>query len=123
MKMSGSLHLASVINLSLSAPILYDYLTDKASKEQTSALWPTLSVKTLDGKPHTFIGYYCNAFLNEYKDVAIAVENIKRFRQIVIEIKKARLLKFLQNNCIQRVQDDLDRAFYRTLFELRKHQH
>ena len=56
-------------------------------------------------------------------DVAIVVENIERLRQIVIEIKEARLLKFLQHNGIQRVHDDLDRAFYRTLSELRKHQH
>jgi hypothetical protein len=112
-----------LINLSLSAPILYDYLADKASKGQTSALWPTLSVKTLDGKAHAFIEYYCNAFLNEYKDVAIVVENIERLRQIVIEIKEARLLKFLQHNGIQRVHDDLDRSFFRTLSELRKHQH
>jgi hypothetical protein len=45
-----------------------------------------------------------------------------QLRQILKEIKEARLLKFMQESSIQRVHDDLDRAFYRTLSELRKHQ-
>jgi hypothetical protein len=80
-------------------------------------------LKTLDGKVHPFIEYYCDAFLKEYKDVVIVIEHIVRLRQIVKEIKEARLLKFMQEKSIQRVHDDLDRAFYRTLSELRKHQH
>jgi hypothetical protein len=53
----------------------------------------------------------------------MAIKHIGLFRQIVKEIKEARLLSFMQESSIQRVHDDLDRAFYRTLSELRKHQH
>ena len=111
------------MNLSLAAPVLYDYLADKATKSQPSALWPTLNVRALDNKVHSFIEYYCNAFLNEHKDVVGVIKHITQLRQIVKEIKEARLLKFMQEKSIQRVHDDLDRAFFRTLSELRKHQH
>jgi len=112
-----------LMNLSLAAPVLYDYLANKATKSQPSALWPTLTVRALDNKVHSFIEYSCDAFLIKYKDVVSVVEHIVRLRQIVKEIKEARLLKFMQEKSIQRVHDDLDRAFYRTLSELRKHQH
>lgn len=38
------------------------------------------------------------------------------------QMKEARLLKFLESRNGRRVQDDLDRSFYRTLGELRRHQ-
>ncbi len=37
-------------------------------------------------------------------------------------IQEKRLLKFIQFNSAQRVHDDLDRSFYKTLSELRRHQ-
>ena len=111
--------------LKQSSPVLYDYLEAKAvsNNRQDCALWPTMNIKTTDGKVHPFIKFYCEDFLIEYKDVVSVMEHITRLRQIVKEIKEARLLKFLQQNSIQRVHDDLDRAFFRTLSELRKHQH
>ena len=110
--------------LKQSSPLLFDYLEAEAvrNNRQDSALWPTMSIKTSDGKVYPFIKFYCEDFLNEYKDVVSVIEHIVRLRQIIKEIKEARLLKFLQQNSIQRVHDDLDRAFYRTLSELRKHQ-
>jgi hypothetical protein len=110
--------------LKQSSPLLYDYLEAKAisNNRQDCALWPAMNVKTSDGNVHPFIKFYCEDFLNEYKDVVGVIKHIARLRQIVKEIKEARLLKFMQHNGIQRVHDDLDRAFYRTLSELRKHQ-
>ena len=105
------------------SPLLYDYLETKAGSRKACGFWPSMTVKTQHGHVLPFIQYNCNAFLTENRILAQAVEHIVPIRQLVKEIKEARLLKFLQQNSIQRVHDDLDRAFYRTLSELRKHQH
>jgi hypothetical protein len=112
-------------DLKLSSPLLYAHLEAKAvaGGRQDCSFWPNLTVTTLGGKVLSFINYYCESFLKDYQVAKLAVENIVRLRQIVKEIKEARLLKFMQEKSIQRVHDDLDRAFYRTLSELRKHQH
>ena len=110
--------------LKLSSPLFFNYLETKAaaSGRQDSSFWPNLTVTTVGGKVLPFINYYCESFLKDYQVAKVAVDHIERLRQIVKEIKEARLLKFIQESSIQRVHDDLDRAFYRTLSELRKHQ-
>jgi hypothetical protein len=112
-----------LMNLKQASPFLYELLESKAGNKQACGFWPSMTVTTLLGKVHPFITYHCEAFLTEHRILAQAVEHIVPLRQLVKEIKEARLLKFLQQNSIQRVHDDLDRAFYRTLSELRKHQH
>jgi hypothetical protein len=106
------------------SPSLYAYLESKApSGRKDCSFWPTMNVTRANGQVSPFIQAHCKSHLDENDAPVIAVENIVRLRQIVKEIKEARLLKFIQESSIQRVHDDLDRAFYRTLSELRKHQH
>jgi hypothetical protein len=111
--------------LEQASPKLYKYLEAEAviDNRQDCALWPAMNVKTSDGKVHPFMKFYCEYFIKENPDAYNVIIDIDRLRQIVKEIKEARLLKFMQESSIQRVHDDLDRAFYRTLSELRKHQH
>ncbi|CAN4273281.1 hypothetical protein MCEZLEM10_01133 [Methylophilaceae bacterium] len=111
--------------LEQASPKLYKYLEAEAviDNRQDCALWPAMNVKTSDGKVHPFIKFYCEYFIKENPDTYNVISDIDRLRQIVKEIKESRLLKFMQESSIQRVHDDLDRAFYRTLSELRKHQH
>jgi hypothetical protein len=110
--------------LEQASPKLYKYLEAEAvlNNSQDCALWPSMKVQTTDGTVHSFIKFYCEYFLKDNKDILNIIENIVQLRQILKEIKEARLLKFMQESSIQRVHDDLDRAFYRTLSELRKHQ-
>ena len=112
-------------HLKQASPLLYDYLEDEAVLDdmQDCALWPTMKVETSDGKEHPFIKFYCKDFLNDYQNKAMVIEHIVSLRQIIKDIKEARLLRYMQESSIQRVHDDLDRAFFRTLSELRKHQH
>ena len=106
------------------SPTLYAYLESKApSDRKECSFWPTMNVTRANGKVSPFIQAHCETHLDDNDVPVIAVENIVRLRQIIKEIKEARLLKFIQESSIQRVHDDLDRAFYRTLSELRKHQH
>ena len=110
--------------LEQASPKLYKYLEAEAviNNSQDCALWSAMNVKTSDGKVHPFIKFYCEYFLKENVDAFNVISDIAHLRQIVKEIKEARLLRFMQENSLQRVHDDLDRAFYRTLSELRKHQ-
>jgi hypothetical protein len=111
--------------LEQASPKLYKYIETEAvnNNSQDCVLWPPMKVKTSDGKVHPFIKFYCEYFIKENPDAYNVISDIARLRQIVKEIKEVRLLKFMQESSIQRVHDDLDRAFYRTLSELRKHQH
>ena len=110
--------------LAQSSPLLYDFLEAKAviHKRQDCALWPTFKVKTANGMAYPFIKYYCEQFVIDQHDTAMVIAHIVRLRQIIKDIKEARLLRYMQHSGLQRVHDDLDRAFYRTLTELRKHQ-
>ncbi len=111
--------------LKLASPSLYGYLEAKAvlNNKKDCSLWPPMKVQTSDGTVHSFIKFYCEYFLKENIGNVHIIENIVQLRQILKEIKEVRLLKFMQESSIQRVHDDLDRAFFRTLSELRKHQH
>jgi hypothetical protein len=110
--------------LKQASPLLYDYLEVRAvaNDRQDCSLWSAMRVKKQDGTVHLFIRIYCKQFLIDYPDEVMAIKHIGLLRQIVKEIKEARLLSFMEESSIQRVHDDLDRAFYRTLSELRKHQ-
>ncbi len=50
------------------------------------------------------------------------VDHFDALKSIVVQIQERRLLKFIQFKSAQRVYDDLDRSFYKTLSELRRHQ-
>ena len=69
-----------------------------------------MKVKTSDGNVHSFIKFYCEYFLKENVDFFNVISDIAHLRQIVKEIKDARLPKIAVSNAY----DDLDRAFYRT---------
>jgi hypothetical protein len=106
------------------SPMLFEYLESKAaSGMKDCSFWPSMNVTNGHGQVVPFITHHCEIFLSKNAVYSKAVKHSVRLRQIVKEIKEARLLKFMQENSIQRVHDDLDRAFYRTLSELRKHQH
>ena len=106
------------------SPLLYEYLESKASSGMKDcSFWPSTNVTNSRGHVSPFIKYHCETFLSDNDIPVMAVKHSVRLREIIKEIKEARLLKFIQESSIQRVHDDLDRAFCRTLSELRKHQH
>ena len=113
-------------SLESTSPILYQYFERKAVAKnvpnQGVARWATMEIKTVGGRVCLFAESCSRAFLNEYKIEASVIKHIVLLRQTIKEIKEARLLQFMQQQNMQRVHDDLDRAFYRTLSELRKHQ-
>lgn len=108
------------------SPLLYQYYEDEAdgigATGRGPTYWATAKVKTYDDVVHDFIKRYSDMFIKSHEVEVWAIDHIDEFKQGVKDMKEARLLRFIQQKNIQRVHDDLDRAFYRTLNELRNHQ-
>jgi len=108
------------------SPFLYQYYVDAAEKvgslDRGPSYWAGARIKTCDGEEYNFISYYSDQFLKDHEVETWVINHLDAFKQGVKDMKEARLLRFLQQKDIQRVHDDLDRAFYRTLNELRNHQ-
>jgi hypothetical protein len=118
--------LAQLLDLENTSPFLYQYFEDEAdgvgARNRGPSYWINAKIQTQDGQQHDFIQRYANQFLKVHEVETWSIDHIDDFRQGIKEIKEARLFRFLQQKDIQRVHDDLDRAFYRTLNELRNHQ-
>ena len=108
------------------SPLLYQYYEDEAdavgAPGRGPTYWATAKVKTYDDEVHDFIKRYSDMFIKSHELEVWVIERIDEFKQGIGQMKEARLLRFIQQKNIQRVHDDLDRAFYRTLNELRNHQ-
>jgi len=118
--------LAQLLDLENTCPFLYQYFEDEAgmvgAPNRGPSYWFNAKIETQDGQQHDFIQRYANQFLKVHEVETWSIDHIDDFMQGIKEIKEARLFRFLQQKDTQRVHDDLDRAFYRTLNELRNHQ-
>lgn len=86
------------------------------------ANWATETVVLKSEEEVPFLAWAMNQFLRDY----IGLENVfAELEAAQAEIRQAqaqRLLNFLEKRAHNRAQDHIDRAFYRTLGELRRHQ-
>ncbi len=117
---------AQLQSLEALSPFLYQYYVNGAEKvaiaDRGPSYWAGAKIKTYDDVEYGFIGYYSDQFLKDHEVESWVINHLEAFKQGIQDMKEARLLRFLQQKDIQRVHDDLDRAFYRTLNELRNHQ-
>ena len=108
------------------APIVYEVLLNinKPLKihEKSHADWLKSKVTNPLDEEFELITYLSTEFLKKYSAQEWVVEHFDSLKTIVADIQEKRLLKFIQFNSAQRVHDDLDRSFYKTLSELRRHQ-
>lgn len=112
--------------LEINCPLLYDYYREEAKRigivDESHHRWPKILLKTPAGKEFDFIPHIAGEFLKEFKDEQWAINHFDSLKATVLDIQEKRLLRFIQHHSAQRVNDDLDRAFYKTLSELRRHQ-
>jgi hypothetical protein len=108
------------------APIVYEVLLNinKPLKihEKSHADWLKSKVTNPLDEEFELITYLSTEFLKKYSAQEWVVDHFDFLKTIVADIQEKRLLKFIQFNSAQRVYDDLDRSFYKTLSELRRHQ-
>ena len=108
------------------APIVYEFLLiaarDLGIEGRGHLAWSKLQVKNYLGESYDFITNFSEKFISKYKEQEWVLDHFNDLKAMVLDIQESRLLKFMQFNSAQRVYDDLDRAFYKTLGELRQHQ-
>lgn len=76
----------------------------------------------MDGGQISFINYALKEIKSKAEDVAWIAERLDRINQAITKHKEQRLLTLMQSQGVMRARDELSRAFYRTLSELRKQQ-
>jgi hypothetical protein len=108
------------------ALLVYEFLLlaakDLGAENDGHLAWSKMQVKNLLNEKHDFITNFSEKFIKKYKEQEWVLDHYDALKSIVVQIQEHRLLKFIQFKSAQRVYDDLDRSFYKTLSELRRHQ-
>ena len=106
-------------------PLVEAHVEEEAQEEDDPIPrenWTTGSVTFTTGESMPFSRYALQSFINQWKALDWLFENPDKARTRIREIQNARLLRFIERKDLGRVRDDLNRAFYKTLSELRRHQ-
>jgi hypothetical protein len=69
-----------------------------------------------------FVYFALQEIINEAEDIAWAHENLADIKAAMQRVKDDRFVTVMQKQNTSRASDDLSRAFFKTLAELRKHQ-
>jgi hypothetical protein len=96
----------------------FDVSSDPDSEEVCS--W------TLDSNRYgcdRYSDYVVRALIREDRELNWVEENSEQIKLAAIKAKEERLLRVIQNPGETRVNEDLSRSLYKTLSELRRHQH
>ena len=71
----------------------------------------------------TFLRFALVAIIEESQDVIWGFENLEDIKAAIQKVKDDRVMALMENQTTSRASEDLRRAFFRTLAELRKQQH
>lgn len=108
------------------AALVYEFLLEAARELGVEGrghlAWSKLQVTNALNETNDFVTKFSKKFLIKYKEQEWVIEHFDMLKAMVVDIQESRLLKFIKSGSAQRVYDDLDRAFYKTLSELRRHQ-
>jgi len=125
----NSVSLDDVKVMQLEYPALYLYVIEQGQEEDlifdknpTPADVLKQSVLYSDGDSVNLIPFVINDTINYARNVVRAYSRRDEIKAAVKAVKEKRLLTIMELDKPRRVHSDLDRAFYRTLSELRKHQ-
>lgn len=86
------------------------------------ANWPTETVTLNSEEEVPFLKWALDRFLQDYVQLDQVFLDLEAALAEIRQVQAQRLLKFLETRSHNRAQDHIDRAFYRTLGELRRHQ-
>lgn len=84
--------------------------------------WATETVVLKSEEEVPFLGWAMEQFLQDYIGLERVFDDLEAAQAEIRQAQAKRLLKFLDARAQNRAQDHIDRAFYRTLGELRRHQ-
>jgi hypothetical protein len=108
------------------ASLVYEFLLIAAQELGVEGrghlAWSKLQVTNVLDEKYDFVTNFSKKFISKYKEQEWLIDHFDFIKAIVVDIQESRLLKFIKSGSAQRVYDDLDRSFYKTLSELRRHQ-
>ena len=108
-------------------PSLYEDIMDEAAQYDVDDLsHEALCKDTIagdDGRQIDLLHFIIQKKVEEYDDLIWAFEHLDDIQSKIQEIKDDRLIDLMQRDKTSRAREDLSRSFFRTLSELRKHQH
>lgn len=114
-------------NLKKKHPSLYEDIMGEAAQYDVDDLsHEALCKDTIagdDGQQKDFLHFIIQKQVEEYDDLIWAYEHLDKIQSKIVEVKDERLIDLMQRDKTSRAREDLSRSFFRTLSELRKHQH
>ena len=109
-------------------PSLYRYVVDLAVEHFSLDAEPSaeeIAVTTISTESYgreAFVGFALRQARVDAEQVCWVARQLDAIKSAVTELKEKRLLELMKNQGVMRAHDDLSRAFYRTLSELRRQQ-
>lgn len=105
-------------------PELDKWVTAVFNERYSTASWEEWveEVKLKDGQPETRATQIFRTIRTEMEAILWVHDHQEELKAIEPKVRELRILKFMQLDTNRRAHDDLARAFYRTLNELRKQQ-
>ena len=114
-------------NLKKKHPSFYDDIMDEVDEYDVDDLsHEALCKDTIagdDGRQIDLLHFIIQKQVEEYDDLIWAFEHLDKIQSKIVEVKDERLIDLMQRDKTSRAREDLSRSFFRTLSELRKHQH
>ena len=109
-------------------PALYRYIVELAVQYLSLEVEPSpdeiavTTIVTEDYGREGFVRFALRRAREEAEQVCWVARQLPAIKTAVTDLKERRLLDLMKNQGVMRVHDDLSRAFYRTLSELRRQQ-
>lgn len=115
----------TVARIQTEAPLLYQHLQLEAA-EYSSPIeesgWLTEKLSDAEDNDGIFLALSCASFCRVYAGWEWVVHHREAVEQALRQLQERRVLISMQQSNVGRIHDDLDRAFQRTLGELRRQQ-
>lgn len=115
----------TVDRIAVEAPVLYRHLQIEAAEYSMpieESDWLTEVVADADGADGIFLARSCVSFCKQYVRWEWLLYERENAEQALAQLQQQRILVSMRQGNVNRIHEDLDRAFQRTLAELRRQQ-
>lgn len=112
--------------LKKSCPPLYEDVMQEADEYEFEDLSHEALCEAViddDGKSKNLLHFLLNRQVDNCNDIIWTFENLEKIQAAIQENRDENLISLMQYDKTSRAREDLSRSFFRTLSELRKHQH
>ena len=122
---AGGYPTGTLAHIQAQAPLLYQHLQLQAAEFNqpiAESDWLTTEVCGNDAQDVIFLTYGCTSFCEVHDDDQWLLRHRDAAEAAIRQLQEKRILMAMQQSGLNRIHDDLERAFQRTLNELRRQQ-